>query len=106
MSLASWFRQSIGVASATGVDGYGKPTYAAARTVAARVEGQARMVRSSTGEEQLANHVIWTTEPLLVTDRIWLPGYSTATVEGSRLPLAVKSTPDKTGSRTLYRVDL
>lgn len=106
MSLSSWFRQTIGVASSTGVDSYGKPTYSATRTVYARVEAVSRLVRSSTGEEAVASHVIWTTEAMSLTDRIWLPGVSTATVEGSRLPLLVEATPDKTGARTLYKVTL
>lgn len=104
--MKSWFVMRVNVASVTGVDSYGKPSFGAPRVVPARVEGQRKLIRSPTGEEAVSNFVVWTDQPIQLSDRVWPPGANTAAAEGSLKPLSVKATPDKRGSRTLYRVDL
>jgi hypothetical protein len=104
--MAAWMTQTIHVASKTGVDSYGRPSYETPRAVKARVELRRRMVRNSSGEESVSSHVVYSLEPILLTDRVWLPGLNSATAEGSKLPLQVDASSDKPGARTLYRVDL
>lgn len=107
MNLSSWFIHTVQVASVTGsLDAYGKATYAAPRAVKCRHERQNRRVTSSTGVDTVSNDVIYTSEPLRVDDRIWLPGFNSAQVEGSRKPLAVKDAVNKWGSQRLVRADL
>ena len=64
------------------------------------------MVRKGTGDEAVSNHRILTISPILLTDRIWLPGVSPSSPAGSNLPLAVEALSDKVGAKTLYQVDL
>lgn len=107
MSIASWLTSSISVASVTGSpDAFGKPTYGSPVAVAARIEQQRTLVRKSNGEEAVANHVIYTSTAIALTDRIWLPGANTSLADQSNLPATVVSTPDKSGARTLYKVML
>lgn len=106
MSLASWLTQTAYVASVTSTDAYGKPVYGAAVARKVRVEQARSMVLKSTGEEAVAHHRLWCLDALALTDRVWLPGASAANAELSQLPLAVSSVSDKTGSRTLYKVEL
>jgi hypothetical protein len=106
VSLSSWMVQTIGLASVTGVDAYGKSSYQTPRTVKARVQPQRRMVTTSSGAEAMSNHLIYTEVPVLLTDRVWLPGESTASAEASRVPISVTTSLDKSGSRTLYKVEL
>lgn len=106
MSLSSWFVSTVNVASAAGIDAKGRATFGAPRAIKARVQGQRRMVRTSTGEESVSNFIVWTDQPVLLTDRLWMPGSSTAQVEGSLVPLAITVSPDKTGARTLYKVEV
>lgn len=106
MSLASWMTSTISLASETGKDAYGKPSYETPRQVKARVESTRRIVRNPRGEESVSNHRIYTLAPVLLTDRIWLPGASTSSADASNLPLSVQATPDKSGARVLYAVDL
>jgi hypothetical protein len=106
VSIAAWLNQTISVAQATGKDAYGKVTYGAPRTVAARVEVRRTVVRDGRGDEAVAQHRLWTLEAINLTDRIWLPGASSAVADASNLPLTVSSSADKLGSRTLYKVEL
>lgn len=107
MNLASWFIHTIYVASVTGTpDAYGTPTYAAPRAVKCRHQSQNRRVTASNGVDTVSNDVIYTAEPLRVDDRIWLPGFNSAQVEGSRKPLVVGTATNKWGSETLVRADL
>lgn len=106
MSLASWFRQTAYLASLASQDSYGTPTYGAARAMPCRVELVRRLVKRATGEEAVSTHTLYTLTPVALTDRIWLPGVSTATADGARSPITVQATSDKAGVRTLYQVEL
>lgn len=106
MSIASWLQQTVHVASVTGVDTYGKSVFGAPRAVRARVEGTRRLVRRTNGDEALANHVVYLLEEVRLTDRLWLPGKNSALANESNAPLAVHSTPDKSGGRVLWKVEL
>ncbi len=106
MSIASWLQQTVHVASVTTVDSYGKNTLSTPRAVKARVEGTRRMVRRATGDEAMATHVVYLLEEVRLTDRLWLPGKNPTLPSESNVPLAVHSTPDKSGGRVLWKVEL
>jgi hypothetical protein len=106
MSIASWMNQSIYVAAVTGIDQFGKPLYGPAVLRKVRVELGNRMVTRSTGEESVSRARFWCETPIGLTDRVWLPGASTADAESSSLPIDVSSVTDKNGGRTLYKVAL
>jgi hypothetical protein len=107
VSLASWFRAStISVASVTGVSSYGVPTFGPKRFVGCRLEAVRRMTRNTQGEEAISSHTIYTDQTILLTDRIWLPGVSTLTADGARSPVSVSISTDKSGTRSLTKVEL
>lgn len=106
MTLASWFQWEARVASVAGVDSYGTPTFGQPRSLWCRWQQLRRMARRANGEEVVVNHVLYTDAPVQLTDRVWLPGASTSNTEAARSPISVTASPDKTGSRTLYKVEL
>ena len=106
MSLARILNQTAYVASVTGLDAYGKPTYGAPVARSVRVEGRRQATTNARGEEAISSHRLWCLEAIALTDRVWLPGASTASVEASNVPLAVSSAGDFSASRTLYKVEL
>lgn len=106
MSLARILNQTAYVASVTGLDAYGKPTYGTPVARSVRVEARRQATTNARGEEAISNHRLWCLEPIALTDRVWLPGASTASAEASNVPLSVNSAGDFAGNRTLYRVEL
>lgn len=106
MNISSWLKQTISVASVTSVDSGGKLIYGAPRQVAARVNPSRRMVRKANGDEVQSSHRVYALEEIRINDRVWLPGLSSATVEGSKVPLAISAPDDKAMVKTLYQVDL
>lgn len=106
MNLSAWFRDTVSVASVTGKSAYGDPTYGAPRTVAARLESARRLVRSGRGDDLVSNHRLFTTTPIVLSDRVWLPGASTADANASVKPITVESTHDKSGGFSIYMVTL
>jgi hypothetical protein len=97
---------TVYVASFASVDEYGESTYGAARAVKARVQAQRRNVRGPTGDEVVSSHVIYTADEVKASDRIWLPGASTASAEASNVPLTITSSPHPSDGRTLWKVEL
>jgi hypothetical protein len=106
VSLASWFTQVAYVASLASVSSYGVPTFGAARVLRCRVEASRKLLRKPGGDEGVSTHVLYTDQVVALTDRIWLPGVSTATADGARSPMSVTTSADKAGARTLYEVAL
>lgn len=106
MSIAAWMVDTISIASVTGVATSGKPTYGSPRQIKARVDLSDRILRTPAGDEKRSTHRIYSLDEIKLTDRIWLPGANTATVEGSLTPIALVAANDKPGTRTLYRADL
>lgn len=105
MSLASWFKQTAYVASVASKDSYGTPSYGPKRALLCRVQAVRRLTRNASGEEAVTTHTLYTDAPVALTDRVWLPGVSTATDDGARVPLGISVSTDKAGARTLYRVE-
>jgi hypothetical protein len=106
VSIAAWLNQVIWVASCVGIDAYGKALFASPRQVRARVEAASRLVRTARGEQVSSQARVYTSTAIALTDRVWLPSDDVADTNSSRAPIAVKSTPDKTGARTLWEIDL
>lgn len=104
MSIASWLRQTAYKASVTGTDVYGKPSYGTPIAVPVRVELESRMLRTAQGEQVQSSHKLWSLTGIALTDRVWLPGASTADPNAAKLPLAVNAVGDKRGGRTLFEV--
>lgn len=106
MSLQGILRETAYVASVTGIDAWGKPVYGPPVARKVRVEQSKRMVVTAQGEEAPSSHRLWCLTALALTDRVWLPGVSSSSMERALAPLSVSSVSDFGGSRTLYRVDL
>lgn len=106
MSLTSMLTATVYVASFVSLDQYGKNTYGAPRALKARVQGQRRNVRSPGGDEVLSSHVVYLAEEVKPTDRLWLPGASTASAEASNVPLTITSSPHPSSGVTLWKVEL
>lgn len=76
-------------------------TYTVKTTFAARVQ------RSKARDAETIEHdaVIFTSTPILTTDRIWLPGDDTSSVDEARRPVDVSETHDLDDpDAVLYRV--
>lgn len=106
MSLQSFMGETVYVASVTGVDAYGKATYETPRAISARVEPRRMMVRNARGEEAVSNFRIYSLVPVLLTDRLWMPGADSAVAEDSNVPISVSTSKDMRGLRALYRTDV
>lgn len=100
MNLDAWLTDTITIASQSAVGAKGDPSYGTKTTAAARV--QAGRDRHETEIEH--SHVIYTTSPVLVDDRIWLPGDSTSDTTLARRAVHVESSHDRGGTTTLYKV--
>lgn len=106
MSLARILNQTGYVASVTGTDARGKPTYSAPVARKVRVELRRTMVTKASGEEAVSTHRFWCVESVNLTDRVWLPGEDSSSAEASHLPLAVESAADFAAAKTLWKVQL
>lgn len=106
MDPRSWFRETITVASVASVGLRGVPVLGPQRQVKARVERVSRFLRTTTKQEVVSSHKVYTATEILPTDRVWLPGANTTDANAARIPAALTSTPDRSGAFTLYEVDL
>jgi len=73
MNINSWLKDTITVASMTGVDAYGQPTYGEQRSVKCRVEDRLQKVVDASGQEVMSNTEIACLESIGLQDYIWLP---------------------------------
>jgi hypothetical protein len=104
--LGAWFVDTVTVAAVTGKDSYGKPSFGAKTAVKARVQAVRKLVRSSTGNESVSSHVIFTETAINLTDRVWLPGVDSSNDSLAKVPLTINADHDKAGRVTLYEVTL
>ena len=102
MSVFAWMCDTISVASQAGVTGSGDPTYAAARTLKARVV----YGRKAGNSENPPATVVYCESELVVTDRIWLPGANAAVANESLRPVSVERARDMRGARALWKATL
>lgn len=102
MSISSWLVDTVTVASQTGANASGDPSYTAQRTVRARVvEG-----REAGRSQNPPATVVYAEEQLLVTDRLWLPGTTTTKASDARRPTLVTRARDLRGARVLWKATL
>lgn len=91
---------TVTLASQTGVSEAGEPTYAAKRTIRARVENG----RDRTAEDVDHDAVVYTTEAVAPLDRIWLPGDDTSDASAARRAAKISYLSDPGGGLTLFVV--
>jgi len=106
VSIARMLFQTAHVASVTGKNSYGKPTYGAPRAIKVRHEGQVNLTKSSRGDDVVSRHRVYTLEQILSSDLVWLPGADSTKVEEGNQVVSLSFVPDAAGSRILYAVDL
>lgn len=106
MDLAGRLTDSITVQSQTGSSNTGDPTFAAQRTVSARVVRKERRIVTTQGTQVQATHQVVCDQQLAITDRIWLPGADITKPAQARRVLDVGSGTELFGSETLYVADL
>ena len=102
MAYSSMLTGKVTVASATGKDAYGDPSFGSQRVISARVENSTNTITDSSGRERIRNTQIATTERLGLTDRVWLPGTDTTDVAQSRRPMRIDSASTPHGSFTVF----
>jgi hypothetical protein len=102
VSLASWMRDAVTVASQAGANESGDPTYGPQRTLKARVVYGASVGKTENPPEV----VVYCEQELLVTDRIWLPGADPADANAASRPAKVGRARAMTGARSLWKASL
>jgi hypothetical protein len=78
---------TVTVEAATGRDGYGKPTYGAATSYRAHVQGKRTLVRDALGQEVVSSQSVYlaTGDPIQPTDRVTLSTADVGSTEGFAL---------------------
>ena len=95
----------IQIASQSGVDGSGRPSYGVATHHNARVEKKTDVVYADTGEEKTSSHTIYLQENVNTSDRIYLPGEDPDSDPGHS-PLTVESSGGILNTSTLTKVQV
>jgi len=104
--LKAQLRETISVAAATGVDAAGDPSYAAPATRSARVVNVTETHERGDGTLLKTTIAIVTETAVSMTDRIWLPGDSSADATLARVPRFIEKAIDEFGSLDFYRTKL
>ena len=104
--LKGQLRETISVASATGVDAAGDLSYGAPATRSARVVNVRDTVEKKDGTVLQTNIAIITETAIALTDRVWLPGDSSADATLARRPEYVEKAVDEFGRLDFYRTRL
>lgn len=100
--LDAWLIHTVKRQPQAGTTGYGDPAWGLAEDVPARAEYHTGMARK--GDDTIAfDHRIFTTTPIAITDRLWLPGDYPDTTKARR-PVAVSQSTTRDGGTTLYTV--
>lgn len=86
MDVSRLLTQTVTVKSRTGIAGTGKPTYGSGRSVSCRVEHAKGLGPASAGTQDTQRFTLVTTEQLLPTDLVWLPGANTSDEAAARSP--------------------
>jgi len=102
INVTGWLTSTITVATQSGVDSYGDPTFATAATMSARVETKQRIIVGTNGDEYQSNHVVCTASAIPLNARVWLPGDTTSDANQARRPIMVEAASDKAGATSVY----
>lgn len=100
--IVATLTQTISVASATGADVYGQPSWGAPATRSVCVERSDKILAGANGEQLRTSHLIITTSAIGTMDRIWLPGDSSSTASLARRPMSVEPIPDELSGTTSH----
>jgi hypothetical protein len=106
MDISSRLTQTITLQSQTGSDQYSDATWGAQRPVSARVEPSNRRLVSAQGTVVTATHRLFTIEPVLTTDRLWLPDGDTSDATKARRPADISEEVDLDGNTSHFEVTL
>lgn len=99
-------KDTITVASQTGVDVDQAPTYGTQSTIKARYEPGGKVIRSADGETIQRRDVLYTDTEIDQTDAIWLPGANTSSDDEAQTPDSITESTSPLGSGTLWEVVL
>lgn len=98
--------QTINVATKSGRDSSGDPSYGTAADVSAYVEKRRGIVELPTGEKVETSHWIVVESEIKLSDRVWLPGDSTSDPSLAYTPASVEAFVDDVGNAHHYEVTL
>lgn len=103
MEIASKLTETAYVASRTGtLDATGKPTYDTPRAVACRAERTTGVTKGNANADTTTFTMI-TTEEILPTDRVWLPGVATSAEDAEGHPESARE-PGANGVQPAVRL--
>lgn len=105
MNVSAWLVDTIHIARPVGLGADGGRVYADAVAIQARQENTQKIVRSKTGAELQASHVLATDTEIAWGDLVWLTSEVPATDEPHRI-IGLKSACDKHGHNRLFEVYL
>ena len=103
-TLRRWMQETAYVARMTCRDGGGDPCYGEPELIKCRYEQQSREVRRPNGDALQSKHVIYTEQPVTITDMVWLPGEEPGDESTGHIILDVSRVPSCDGSVELYEV--
>lgn len=106
MSYAALLTDTVTVATMSGRDSHGDPTFNAPATMNARVEFGTRLVYGAGGTERQCEAVVATTEEIPMGSMIWLPGANTSNDNESKRPILIKKASNPSGGLTVYETYL
>ena len=93
---------TVTIALRDGVDSNGDPSFAAQTTIKCRVERKQKLIRTASGDEWMASHVIASTDTIPMGTQVWLPDTDTNETNDSLRPKLIKSAASISGGGTLY----
>ena len=102
MDVSHTFTETITVAPFTGRSSSGDATYGTAATQPARIERETQTIRTADGRIVEAKTTIFTSSPIGIMDRVWLPEANTATVGAAATPVAIATEKDLDGDVVMY----
>ena len=105
-TLTDILDQTVSVAAPNAVNSDGELSYGAPASVACRLQRNARIMKTTDGQDIISDTQILTLTAIGEQDRIWLPGQSTSDQALARTPQLVKSIQMISGGSTVYEAFL
>ena len=102
--LKALMNQTIAVAALSSVDASGDVTYGTPADRSAYVEEVRKEMRGRDGSVLVTTHWIAVESAVAMTDRLWLPGDSSADAKLARKPVSVEAFVDELGNTHHYEV--
>lgn len=106
--MSDWqdfMQQTVAVAEPTGSrDIDGNISYGTQRTVKCNVQKEEMLTRSNDGVMTSVRDIVYTHDPIKITERVWLPGTDTSDPNDAHKPFAVEPIRDPDSAQILYKV--